>query len=149
MKQIVLRTLKWLGLALGAAVIALAAYVFRTWDRTWDAPLPDLHASADPAAIARGEYLIFGPAHCVECHTESNEAYERYAQTGERPPLMGGVKFPAPPLGAIYSKNITPESRNRYRPVFGSANCAHASVRGQARREGVDSTADAVRRLER
>jgi mono/diheme cytochrome c family protein len=109
MKQIVLRTLKWLGLALGAAVIALAAYVFLTWDRTWDAPLPDLHASADPAAIARGEYLVFGPAHCVECHTESNEAYERYAQTGERPPLMGGVKFPAPPLGAIYSKNITPD----------------------------------------
>jgi hypothetical protein len=58
MKQIIVRILKWLGLVLGLAVIVLAMYVFRTWDRTWDAPLPDLHASADPAMIARGEYLV-------------------------------------------------------------------------------------------
>ena len=107
--RIFLRVSKWLGLVAAAVVILLAAYVYRTWDRTWDAPLPDLHASTDPAMIARGEYLIFGPAHCVECHTDSNEAFERYAQTGERPPLMGGLKFPAPPLGAIYSRNITPD----------------------------------------
>jgi len=58
--KMLLRVLAWMGLALGLAVIVLAAYVFRTWDRRWDAPLPDLHASTDPAMIARSEYFIFG-----------------------------------------------------------------------------------------
>jgi mono/diheme cytochrome c family protein len=89
--------------------VVLAVYVIRTWDRTWDVALPDLHASTDAAIIARGEYLVYGPAHCVECHTESNEAFERHAETGERPALKGGFRFAAPPLGVIYSRNITPD----------------------------------------
>jgi mono/diheme cytochrome c family protein len=100
---------KWLGLAVALAVLVLAVYVFRTWDRTWDVPLLDLHASTDPAIVAHGEYLVYGPAHCVECHSESNEAFERYAATGERPALMGGFRFAAPPLGVIYSRNLTPD----------------------------------------
>ena len=104
-----LRILTWLGLALVAVIIILACYVYVTWDRIWDAPLPDLHASTDPAAIERGEYLVFGPAACVECHTASSEVFERYAETGEPPPLGGGFEFPAAPLGVIYSANITPD----------------------------------------
>ena len=46
--RIVLKILKWIGLALLAVVVILAAYVWRSWDRVWDAPLPDLHASTDP-----------------------------------------------------------------------------------------------------
>jgi mono/diheme cytochrome c family protein len=107
--RLALRILKWIGLILTAAVLVLATHVYRTWDRVWDAPLPEVHASTDPAVIARGEYLAFGPAHCVECHTASSEVFERYADTGERPPLSGGFAFPAPPLGTIYSKNITPD----------------------------------------
>ena len=103
------RVLKWVGLLALAGCCVLTAFVWRTWDRTWDAPLPDLHASADPALVARGEYLVFGPAHCVECHSASSEAFERFAETGERPPLVGGQRFAAAPLGAIYSQNITPD----------------------------------------
>jgi mono/diheme cytochrome c family protein len=108
MKTLV-RALKWLGLGLILAVVVVAGYVSVTWDKTWDVPLPDLHAASDPATIAHGEYLVFGPAHCVECHVESSDAYERYAQTGIRPALKGGFALPAPPLGVIYSKNITPD----------------------------------------
>ena len=107
--RILLWILKWIGLTLLAAVVVLALYVHRTWDRVWDAPLPDLHATSDPAIIARGEYLAYGPAQCVECHTASSAVFERYAETGEKPALAGGFKFPAPPLGAIYSTNITPD----------------------------------------
>jgi len=108
--RLFLRALKWLGLAVGVLLVVVAVYVSFTWNRTWDVPVPDLHASSDPASIARGEYLVYGPAHCVECHSESNEAFERYAETGQRPPLSGGFRFAAPPLGVIYSKNITPDA---------------------------------------
>ena len=50
---------------LGSGVIGsavLAAFVAYTWDRQWDAPLPDIHANRDPEVIRRGEYLVFGPA---------------------------------------------------------------------------------------
>ena len=107
--RIVLKILKWIGLALLAVVVILAAYVWRSWDRVWDAPLPDLHASTDPSIIARGEYLVFGAAHCAECHMASAEVFERYAETGVRQPLSGGYTFAAPPLGTIYSKNLTPD----------------------------------------
>jgi mono/diheme cytochrome c family protein len=122
MKTPVRRALSSAALILAAALGGLAIYVAVTWDRTWDAPLPDVHASADPAVIARGEYLVYGPAHCVDCHAPSPEAIARYVETGERPPLAGGMRFAAPPLGAIYSRNITPD------PETGIGNASDAAV---------------------
>lgn len=72
-------------------------------------PLPDVHASTEPAVIKRGEYLVFGPSHCVECHVGSWEEYEQASERGERPSLKGGIRFAASPLGAVYSKNLTPD----------------------------------------
>jgi mono/diheme cytochrome c family protein len=103
------RALRWLAVSLTIVAVVLAAYVWRTWDRTWDVPTPDIHASADPDVIKRGEYLVFGPAHCVECHTASAETFERYVDTGVRPPLAGGMPFAVPPLGTLYPKNLTPD----------------------------------------
>jgi len=90
---------------LAVVVSAAGLYVFRTWDRSWDAPLPDIHASTDPEVIRRGEYLVRGPAHCAACHTSKDEA----ADSGAFPPLSGGRAFSAAPLGVIYSKNLTPD----------------------------------------
>ena len=70
--------------------------------------MPDVRASSDPAVIARGEYLVYGPAHCVECHSSSFEEFQKVVN-GEKVPLQGGTRFEAPPLGAIYSKNLTPD----------------------------------------
>jgi mono/diheme cytochrome c family protein len=104
-----LNILGYVAVALVLIVICVAIYVSFNWNRTWDAPLPDLHASTDPAAIAHGEYLIFGPAHCVECHVASTAEVDKWASTGEKPALTGGFEFPAAPLGVLRSKNITPD----------------------------------------
>ncbi|HEY1308612.1 MAG TPA: cytochrome c [Vicinamibacterales bacterium] len=103
------RTLTWVAMGLASVAVAVAIYVARTWNRTWDAPLPDVQASTDPEIIKRGEYLVFGPAHCVECHTASSEAFEQYVETKVRPALVGGMPFSAQPLGTVYSKNLTPD----------------------------------------
>lgn len=97
------RVLKYLGIAVGvlmAAVAAVVAYGSRTWDapRYADYPLPDLHASTDSAIIEHGRYLALGPAHCADCHTPPGE-----------PLFSGGVEFHLP-LGIIRSPNITPDS---------------------------------------
>lgn len=109
MRRIVTRTLAILAGVLFLAISAAGLYVLNTWDRTWSVPMPDLHASTDPDVIKRGEYLAFGPAHCVECHVSSAEEYDKALETGARPALKGGMRFAAPPLGAIYSRNITPD----------------------------------------
>ncbi len=102
---IVLRTL-----AVCAALLAIGAgaYVVFTWDRVYDLAVPEVHASQDPAVVRRGEYLVYGPAHCVECHAATYRDFQRIAR-GERVPLQGGQRFAAPPLGAVYSKNLTPD----------------------------------------
>ena len=84
------------------ALAGLAVYVARTWNRTYDAPLPEVRVSTDPAVLARGEYLIYGPAHCVECHG-SSDALEKLTE-GVKVPLSGGLRLAMGPLGAVYRK---------------------------------------------
>lgn len=100
----------WLA-ATGAVLVTtagmLAMYVRVTWDRAWDAPLPDIHATSNPDVIRRGEYLVYGPAHCVECHRQPSA--EEPGEDGARPALSGGERFATAPLGAVYAKNLTPD----------------------------------------
>jgi hypothetical protein len=64
MRRIALRAVLGLGLGIVVFTAALAAYVGLNWDRSYESvPLPDLHASNEPAVVARGEYLVLGPAH--------------------------------------------------------------------------------------
>jgi mono/diheme cytochrome c family protein len=116
MIRFALRALGWLGLVLLVSATVLAIYVARNWDRTRDdVPAPDLHASTDPAIIARGEYLATGPAHCTECHVSTFEDFQHfYDETGQdgesrARALSGGYAFSLGPLGTIYSKNLTPD----------------------------------------
>jgi len=108
MKRLIIRALQLFFLLVAVLASALTIYVWRTWDRVYDYPVPEVRASVDPAVIARGEYLVYGPSHCVECHASSFEEFQKVL-TGEKVPLQGGTKFEAPPLGAIYSKNLTPD----------------------------------------
>jgi mono/diheme cytochrome c family protein len=108
-RKLIVRALQALLAVVLVAGSAVALYVWRTWDRAYDEiPIPDVRASRDPAVIARGEYLVYGPAHCVECHSAS---FTEYLKVGEKQkiPLQGGTRFAAPPLGVIYSKNLTPD----------------------------------------
>jgi hypothetical protein len=58
--------------------------------------------------LARGEYLVYGPAHCVECHVSSFDAPEQLAQ-GVKVPLSGGLRLAMGPLGSVYASNLTPD----------------------------------------
>jgi len=82
----------------GVLLLALAR-----WDRTFDAPLPALHASTDTAVIARGRYLAYGPGRCVECHVATR------ASAQATPPLNGGATFVLP-IGRITAPNLTPDT---------------------------------------
>jgi mono/diheme cytochrome c family protein len=95
--------------SVAAGLAVLAVIVTDTWDREWDAPLPDIHASSNRDVIQRGEYLVFGPAHCSGCHTGSTADGDQAAEGGEHPPLVGGRRMDAGPLGAVYTKNLTPD----------------------------------------
>ena len=53
------------------AVIGIYIYVQSSWDKTYDWPGPSLKTSTDSSVIARGKYLVEGPAHCVSCHISS------------------------------------------------------------------------------
>jgi mono/diheme cytochrome c family protein len=94
--------------AIVVVLIGFGVYVARTWDRVYDGQLPEVKLSTDRAVLARGEYLVYGPAHCIECHGSSFDAIEKLAD-GEKPPLSGGLRMPIGPLGAVYAKNLTPD----------------------------------------
>jgi len=104
------RKLKRAGLVTGGGLAALivvgaAATAIRE-RRTFPTPPVDLHASSDPAIIARGRYLVRGPAHCAECHGDPARAVERAA--GAEVALSGGTEFHLP-VGVFRVPNITPD----------------------------------------
>ena len=98
------KILKWTGLVLVLATIALLIAVLGRQDLRYEAPLPDLHASRDSAMIARGAYLVNGPAHCSGCHTDN--AHQAAYLRGEDVPMHGGYAFQLP-VGTVRSANIT------------------------------------------
>lgn len=101
------RVLLWLGVAILLVVVIVAVAVSVRWDRRFQAPYPNFAASRDPAVLARGRYLAYGPAHCSDCHTDP-AAYASL-QTGSSPTLSGGAEFPIP-LGTIRVPNLTSDS---------------------------------------
>lgn len=105
----ILRGLKWMAIVVVVLAIGLSVYVAMYWDRTWNVPEPDLHASTDPAVIVRGEYIVYGPAHCIVCHSGSVEQFQRFVDDGTPPTLSGGYPLAMGPLGTLYPKNLTPD----------------------------------------
>ena len=79
-------------------------YALSSYQKTFDAPYPNITASTDSAVIARGKYLSLGPAHCAECHTPMSERAKVLA--GEEVPMSGGLDF-VMPFGTLYTPNIT------------------------------------------
>lgn len=98
------KILKWSAITIVAIIVVFIAYALLRSQETFDAPYPEIKASTDSALIARGKYLVYGPAHCVYCHAPSSE-FQR-VEAGEIVPLSGGNIF-ALPVGNIYVPNIT------------------------------------------
>ena len=101
-------TLKNAFLALAAlillAVASVATAIASGWTRRFDAPYPAVTASADPAVLAQGRYLAYGPAACAYCHVPRDRWNE--LARGVELPLTGGHEFPLP-FGDVYSANLT------------------------------------------
>jgi len=73
----------------------------------FDAPYPAAAASADPAVIERGRYVVRVLASCGTCHGDPAKAEAN--ATGEEIPLSGGFAWNIPP-GQIFARNITPDA---------------------------------------
>jgi mono/diheme cytochrome c family protein len=92
-----MRLTGWIGIASGAAVIALSAgYTVIGWRPGIDASSPPAPSELDPDLVAKGEVLA-GVGACDVCHT---------AEGGE--PFAGGRALETP-FGTLHSTNITPE----------------------------------------
>ena len=99
-----LKVLKWIVLVVVILIGVFIAYALLRSQETFDAPYPEITASTDSTLIARGEYLVYGPAHCAYCNAPANE-FKR-VEAGEVVPLSGGFIF-ALPVGNVYVPNIT------------------------------------------
>ena len=100
------KILKWTGLVILFLLTGITITVMSRQNMKYDRPYPDISASLDPDIIARGKSLVFGAAHCADCHSLSNA--DSLIGAGEDVPLSGGFVFNLP-FGKIYSANISPD----------------------------------------
>lgn len=84
----------------------LAIYVLIAWNKNFEAQMPKISAVSDSSYIARGKYLVYGPAHCASCHVPIDRMRE--AENGVEVPLIGGFELEIP-LGTFRAPNITPD----------------------------------------
>jgi mono/diheme cytochrome c family protein len=114
-----------------AAIAVLLLALQRGWARRHVVPHIEVRATTDPGVVARGQYLVYGPAACAYCHRPKAD-WPRLAR-GETPPLSGGHEFPLP-FGAVFSSNITSD---RETGIGGASDAAIAAVlRYGLRRDG-------------
>ena len=88
------------------AIIAVVVDVGFFYQRQFDVPKPSITLSTDPSIIARGEYLVYGPGRCADCHGAVQQRAE--IESGEKVPLSGGF-YEEIYLGKIVFVNITPD----------------------------------------
>jgi len=100
----ILKVLKWFGITIVSIIVLFIVYALIRPESTFDAPYPEIAASNDSTLIARGKYLVYGPAHCAYCHAPASE-FQR-VEAGEIVTLSGGNIFVLP-VGKIHVPNIT------------------------------------------
>jgi len=81
-------------------IVGFYTWIENSWDRTFDVAYPTLKTNTDSMVIARGNYLVNGPAHCSGCHVGSYKDMIKSDQEGGVP-LLGGVIIPIGPLGSM------------------------------------------------
>lgn len=62
-----LRALVWIVAALVLIAVGATLYAMSAYRQTWDLPLPATRAVSDPAVIARGRYVVYGPGRYADC----------------------------------------------------------------------------------
>lgn len=92
---------------IGVVLVVFVIFVASRQHLKFDLPYPAVAASTDSAVIARGHYVVRYLANCGSCHGDPARMGE--AREGQEIPLSGGFVWNIPP-GAIYARNITPDS---------------------------------------
>ncbi len=98
-------------------------------------PVTDRTFEVTQARLARGQYLVEGPAHCFHCHTEHDFSDPTYPIVQEK--KGAGWELPIPELGRVYSRNITSD------PETGIGNWTDDEI-ARAIREGVSRDGSAL-----
>jgi mono/diheme cytochrome c family protein len=101
------KILKWTGIILLLLVSGIVVTVMARQNLQYEAPYPNIKASTDSAVILKGKQLVFGPAHCADCHSKANA--DSLMALGQEVPLSGGYEFNME-IGKMYTRNITPDS---------------------------------------
>lgn len=93
-------------LVLVVVIAGFVTFVNTSYEKDYSElyPVEELTVEADSALLARGEYLVYGPAHCGHCHAP----FEKLGnlEQGEKVPLTGGFGLDIPP-GLFNAPNIT------------------------------------------
>lgn len=95
-----------MGIILLFLILGITITVMARQNTKYERPYPAITASTDTAIILRGKHLVFGAAHCADCHSKTN--VDSLLKLGQDVPLSGGIVFDLP-VGKLYSKNITPD----------------------------------------
>lgn len=103
-----LKILKWTGVVVAILIVGFYLFVQLTWDKKYDAPYPEITASMDSTVIARGAYLVNGPAHCGGCHTSMDDVMKFDA--GEPVEFKGGWELEFPGFGTFTGPNLTSDT---------------------------------------
>lgn len=107
---------------------------------------PKITASTDSSLIARGEYLVYGPAHCAFCHAPISEFPRLNA--GEKVSMSGGFDFVLP-LGVVHAPNITTDVETGIGAFtdkeLARAMCHGVKRNGQAKFEVIDERGQIVK----
>lgn len=107
--KILTRIIKWTSALLIALIVCLFIAGNVLYNKKYDAPFPDIHASNDSLVILRGKHLVFSTAHCVECHYKPGDSLK--VVHGENVALAGGgfpFQFPG---GIFYAPNISSDKK--------------------------------------
>ncbi len=100
------KILKWTGIVLLSLIVVIAVTVAMRQNIKYDRPYPAITSTNDPAVILKGKNIVFGAAHCADCHGSANP--DSMFALGKEVALTGGHEFSLP-IGKIYTKNITPD----------------------------------------
>jgi mono/diheme cytochrome c family protein len=122
------KILMWFGLAIVVVIVFVVVYIQLSWNKSFEAPYPDIKSSADPVMIERGRYLAYGPSHCASCHAPMDKAMA--IEEGQVFPLSGGWEESIAGLGTFRAPNLTPD------PETGIGNMTDAQL-ARAIRYGV------------
>jgi mono/diheme cytochrome c family protein len=100
------KALRIAGGLLVVVVAAVAVFVAYRQNLRFDAPYPDVAASADSSIVERGRYIVRNVAPCATCHGDPSQ--RAAFANGADVPLSGGFVFDIPP-GKFYTANLTPD----------------------------------------